>query len=277
MLQVHFRWALFATCLIVCQLADAQKPGGGGKPPAIPSSPPANTGMDPSLLTPIYVSGNVILDGASAPPEPVTIERICGGLLHREGYTDAKGQFQFELGRKIEQDSSENDSSATGTYQQLKTRGATNQPRYEGCELRAVLPGYQSTSVPIRVEANFGQLQVGTIFLTRLENVSGATVSMTGLAAPKDARQAYEKGRKAEVNKKFVEAEKELNRALSLGGRSGIVAYKYLGALYRERGETLKAIAALENYLKLVPNGKDSEQVQSVLRELREDAAKKKG
>src|SRR5215472_6052376 len=242
MLQVHSRWDLVAACLILflCHLVDAQKPG-GGKPPAIASSPPANTGMDPSLLTPIYVSGNVILDGASAPPEPVTIERICGGLLHREGYTDAKGQFQFELGRKIEQDSSENDSSSTGNSQQFKTYGAVNQPRYEGCELRAVLPGYQSTSVPIRLEANFGQLQVGTIFLTRLENVTGATVSMTGLAAPKDARQAYEKGRKAEVNKKFAEAEKELNKAVQIYPQYA-AAWYLLGEIHRVQKQPEQAI-----------------------------------
>src|SRR5712692_2485280 len=76
--------------------------------------------------------------------------------------------------------------------------------------------------------------------------------------------------------RKFDEAEKELNRALSLGGPSGIVAYRYLGALYSERGEASKAIAALENYLRLTPNAKDSEQVQAVIRQLREEAANKK-
>ena len=76
--------------------------------------------------------------------------------------------------------------------------------------------------------------------------------------------------------RKFDEAEKELNRALSLGGPSGIVAYRYLGALYSERGEASKAIAALENYLRLTPNAKDSEQLQAVIRQLREEAANKK-
>ena len=53
----------------------------------------------------------------------------------------------------------------------------------------------------------------------------------------------------------YDEAEKELNRTLSLGVASGIVAYRNLGALYSEKGETSKAIAALENYLKLTPRG----------------------
>lgn len=74
----------------------------------------------------------------------------------------------------------------------------------------------------------------------------------------------------------FDEAEQEPNRALSLGGSSGVVTYRYLGALYSERGEPAKAITALENYLRLAPNAKDSEQVQAVIRQLREDAANQK-
>ncbi len=76
--------------------------------------------------------------------------------------------------------------------------------------------------------------------------------------------------------RKYDEAEKELNRTLSLGGAQGIVAYRYLGALYSEKGETSKAIAALENYLKLTPNAKDIEQVRAIIRQLQEDAANKK-
>jgi tetratricopeptide (TPR) repeat protein len=74
----------------------------------------------------------------------------------------------------------------------------------------------------------------------------------------------------------YDEAEKELNRTLSLGGASGIVAYRYLGALYSEKGETSKAIAALENYLKLTPRAKDSEQVRGIIRQLQDEAANKK-
>lgn len=74
----------------------------------------------------------------------------------------------------------------------------------------------------------------------------------------------------------FEEAEKELNRALSLGGKSGIVAYRYLGKLYSERGEPAKAIAALENYLKLAPNVKDADQVRAIIKQLQEQSAGKK-
>ena len=69
------------------------------------------------------------------------------------------------------------------------------------------------------------------------------------------------------------EAEKELYRALALGGDSIAVAYRYLGALYSERGDKAKAIEALEKYLKLAPNAKDAEQVQTIIKELRQPPA----
>ncbi len=72
----------------------------------------------------------------------------------------------------------------------------------------------------------------------------------------------------------FDEAEKELNRAISLGGQAAGMAYRYLGALYSERGDTAKAIEALERYLSLKPNDQDAKQVQTVIKQLRESIKK---
>ena len=74
---------------------------------------------------------------------------------------------------------------------------------------------------------------------------------------------------------KLNEAEAELNRAVNLGGIAGVVAHRYLGALYSEQGENEKAIAALEKYLKLSPNAKDTDQVRSIIKQLRDGSAKK--
>ncbi len=67
---------------------------------------------------------------------------------------------------------------------------------------------------------------------------------------------------------KFDDAEAELNRTVTLGGNASVTAYRYLGALYSERGEKEKAIAALEKYLKLAPNAKDADQVRGVIKQL---------
>ncbi len=57
---------------------------------------------------------------------------------------------------------------------------------------------------------------VGTIVLRRLGHVEGTTISATTLAAPKDARKAYEKGREAVRKNKFEEALKHFQKAVQL-------------------------------------------------------------
>jgi tetratricopeptide (TPR) repeat protein len=63
---------------------------------------------------------------------------------------------------------------------------------------------------------DFGQIRVGTIVLKRLSNVAGSTISMTSLSASKEARQAFERARKARSENKLEQAEKELYKAVEL-------------------------------------------------------------
>jgi Tfp pilus assembly protein PilF len=203
-----------------------------------PMSPFPDT--ESTLFRPLFVSGNVVFQGGVAPQEPVVIERVCSGVFHREGYTDSKGQFQIELGRQIEQDASEGDSR-TGGPNQSRAFGRATVSRFEGCELRAILPGFQSTSVTLHMEDDFGQVRAGTIVLARQENVQGSTISVSSLSAPKNARQAYEKGRKAELEKKFSEAEKELNKAVETYPRYA-AAWFLLGEAHRIQLQPDRAI-----------------------------------
>jgi hypothetical protein len=48
------------------------------------------------------VRGKVALQGGVAITEPVAIERVCNGAVRREGYTDFKGNFEFQLGQGTE-------------------------------------------------------------------------------------------------------------------------------------------------------------------------------
>src|SRR5262245_6896639 len=43
----------------------------------------------------VVVSGKVVIQGGGV--SHISIERICNGMVRREGYTNAKGEFQFEL------------------------------------------------------------------------------------------------------------------------------------------------------------------------------------
>ncbi|HSK31255.1 MAG TPA: tetratricopeptide repeat protein, partial [Candidatus Limnocylindria bacterium] len=86
-----------------------------------------------------------------------------------------------------------------------------------GCELRAVLPGFTSEAVQLGRRSVFDNPSVGTIVLRRIGNVQGTSISFTSLAAPKDAKKAYEKAfnetRKAKPN--FKNVVKELDKAVA--------------------------------------------------------------
>jgi regulator of sirC expression with transglutaminase-like and TPR domain len=67
----------------------------------------------------------------------------------------------------------------------------------------------------------------------------------------------------------YPEAEKELRRAVNLGGTQLGLAHKYLGGIYWGRGEYRQAADELETYLRLTPNAQDAERVRGTIKELR--------
>jgi tetratricopeptide (TPR) repeat protein len=69
--------------------------------------------------------------------------------------------------------------------------------------------------------------------------------------------------------RQYPQAEKELQEVIKLGGEDVPMAYRFLGALYNERGETQLAIKALEKYLSLAPNAKDADSVREIIKQLR--------
>ncbi len=230
------RWlAAVSGILLSWSYANAQR----GRPP-VNSNPSAPTVAGSTGARPVYASGNVVIEGAGAPPEPVAIQRLCNGLARRVGYTDSKGQFQIDLGGTVEQDSSENDT-AGGLQQMTKPLGGVTQSRYEGCELVALLAGFQSSTVTLHGQDDFGQMRVGTIVLTRLGNVEGSTISMTSIAAPKEARQAYDRGRKARTENKLVQAERELIKAVELY-QNYAAAWALLGEIHTVQNRLEEAV-----------------------------------
>jgi regulator of sirC expression with transglutaminase-like and TPR domain len=70
--------------------------------------------------------------------------------------------------------------------------------------------------------------------------------------------------------RRYDEAEKELQRAVSLkGGDSMAQAHKLLGGLYWHKGQLKAAIEQLEVYLRLAPNAPDAEKIRTTVKELR--------
>ncbi|MGC2697457.1 MAG: tetratricopeptide repeat protein [Candidatus Angelobacter sp.] len=248
-------WTL-AGLAALTQAAIAQRGSGTSNNPPRTSFPSSTTSRPVPADTvgqPMFISGKVLLEGGGVLPEPVPIERVCNNVRRRETYTDIKGQFQFQLGVNTTfQDASENDGRANPSGLAPRTTAATAARRsldLSSCELRAVLAGYQSTVAILRTTPDSWQTDIGTIFLKRIGNAPGTTISVTSMAAPKDAMRAYEKAQKDELEKP-AEAEKELNKAVHIYPQFA-AAWTLLGDLHRQdgkldlaRGEYSQALAA---------------------------------
>ena len=159
-----------AAVFLLCGAAVAQSKGSSGNSTGrgstntrIPTTPDLS-------IQPTFIVGKVMMDGGAALPEPVAIERLCNGSVRREGYTDFKGHFQIQLGTNFGyQDASENDPRTSASQMQRPSgQSGTRSPvNLTGCEFRAVLAGFQSSTVMLHTVSDGFQMELGTITLKR--------------------------------------------------------------------------------------------------------------
>ena len=68
---------------------------------------------------------------------------------------------------------------------------------------------------------------------------------------------------------RFDDAEKELTQAVTLGGDQMKEAHRFLGAIHHARGDTARAIAELETYLRIAPKAEDADAVRQLIKQLK--------
>ncbi len=189
-----------------------------------------NTNTSTTMPTPIFLSGRVMLEDGTAPPPGVVIERVCDGRSHAEGYTDTKGNFSFQLFQPhsgVMQEADETGGMRSGGGGMGGMGGASRagspggtygQDRaLIGCELRAKIAGYRSQSINLAGHRPLDPPDLGTILLHRNAGAEdGSTVSAVSLAAPKDARKAFEKGEDALKKGKLDDARKDFEKAVAV-------------------------------------------------------------
>lgn len=195
-----------------------------------PNNFPNNNPSASISQRPIFLSGKVVLQDGTTPPEPVKIERLCGSNPRAQGYTDMKGHFSFQLngGLVVDQDASEGGFRSPGLPSSQQNTMTLNS--LAGCELRAVLPGFRSSSINLGLRQAMDNPDVGTIVLTRMGNVDGSTISMTSLNAPKDSVKAFTKGRELVKKEKYDDAQREFLKAVD-GYPKYASAWYHLGLL----------------------------------------------
>ena len=256
--------------------AGTTSPGTGTTgPTSRPTNPTPNTTTQPTqpsmnIPQPIYISGRVMLEDGTPPPDPAIIETVCNGNAHGEGYTDTKGYFSVELGsrRGIIMDASEfgsggalnggNPATSTGLTSNSPLGNSLDSPerKYMGCDLQAKLSGFRSQTVSLAGRRPMDDPNIGTILLHRTGPAEeGKTISMVSLAAPKDAKKAYDKGIDGLKKKKFEEAQKNFEKAVEIYPKYATAWYE-LGMLQAGQGKPDMAHkyfdTALENDSKFI-------------------------
>jgi len=234
----------------------------------IPTTPNPTT-QNPTQSAPqqpIFISGRVLLEDGTPPTESVVIERVCSGSAHSEGYTDSKGYFSIQLGAQhsgVLHDASEdmsgfsggfgNSGSAGGGFgQPASSRGMTSESRFIDCDLRARLVGFRSQSVSLANRRPMDPPDIGTILLHRLTPTDGTTVSAVSLAAPKDAKKAYDKGMDALKKKKVEDAIKNFEKAVEVYPKYAAAWYE-LGRYHGARGDAAMARGYFQEAVKADP------------------------
>jgi tetratricopeptide (TPR) repeat protein len=202
-----FEWgvalALAAGCIPAVDTPAAAQARGSGQQRRSP-------GLFPGRGRPFFLTGTVVLEDGSPPPDPVPVVRSCGRATPVPlGFTDAEGHFSFSFGFG-------GDPTATMGAQNPFSADAFASGYHDmtGCELRAVAPGFSSDAIDLGGRRLLESPNVGKITLRRLEGVHGTVFSYTILHARKDARGAYEKARARAKEEKFDEAIDEYEKAV---------------------------------------------------------------
>jgi tetratricopeptide (TPR) repeat protein len=257
-------------------LAQGVKPpaGGGAPNPGRPTNP-TQPNINPNATTqpdfsqhPLYLSGKVLMEDGTAPPDTAMIQLVCRSTPRTIGRADTKGGFSIDLNNRAVintmADASETGGAVFGgpgapgsqpsslpiqtNMSPTGTRAPGNQGDRDlmGCDLQAALPGFRSDVLHLDNRHSLDDTNVGTLILHRLANVDGTTISATTALAPKDARKAVEKGFNAIKKDKWDEAVKEFQKAVDVYPKYA-TAWVELGKV-QERQNNLDA--ARQSYAK---------------------------
>lgn len=203
----------------------------------------------------IYFSGEVALEDGSNPPEAVLIQRVCKGIARDETWTDSKGRFSFKVSAGGA-DASTGDS-AQATPDKDLSRPIGNSTYYSSpitaalrdCEVQAVLAGFWSDRVSIAIKNALDNTQIGRMVLHPMSPGQALTVSATTLAAPPNARKAYDKGVAAMHEQKLDAAAGEFAKAVA-AYPSFAAAWFELGVLRQSKNDLAGADEAFKQALK---------------------------
>ncbi len=221
--------AAFAILPVFSRTCSGQQ--GGSQTPR----PPAQTEREEWKPPPrqVNVQGQVVFEDGTPGPPNVLIERFCGsGNAIPETHTGPDGWFSFEIGSGRMTGFTPDATTGFGTggapgrsgeeaspMSGFMTRSfpdLLNETSITGCMLRAVLPGFRSTAVPLADRGRFDNPDVGAIVLHPIADVEGLVYSIVSLRAPTEARKSFMKGSKDLEKRKWKTAREHFEKAVTV-------------------------------------------------------------
>jgi tetratricopeptide (TPR) repeat protein len=223
--------------LIFSLTALGQTGGGGGRRSGVPRARIPATDLTPNTM--IFLSGKVVIDDGSMLTEVADIQTVCKGQKRTETHTDSHGGFSFQFG-SLSAISSGMDFDADSPSRNVRG-GRPERRDVRDCELRAALAGFTSDSIVLGGRFSGDQsADVGRIVLHRLANVEGFTISATTSQAPGNAKKAFEKGQEQQKQNKWDEAQKSLEKAVTIYPKFA-VAWFELGRVQLRKNDPASA------------------------------------
>lgn len=192
----------------------------------------------PQHQRPLFLSGKVLMEDGGIPSEPVKVEFLCESKVLQQVFASLDGSFGFmiDIGRGALNAQRPMDASISSSAESLLSGGfsggmSSGSPRLDtsglgrsgtlnvsSCEVQARLSGFESERILLGPRRALDNPDIGTIVLFSRDRAASAFISLKTLAAPKDAKKAYEKAQK-ELGKKeikFDEVTKELEKAVKI-------------------------------------------------------------
>ena len=207
----------------------------------------------------VFFSGEVTLENGSIPPDPVLIQRVCKGNPQDETWTDSKGHFSFKVEAGGSDTSTADAAQPAGPNPDL-SRPIGNSTYYStplmaalrDCEVQAVLAGYWSDRVSIALKNTLDDTRVGKIVMHPMSKGQALTVSATTLAAPGNAKKAYDKGMAAIREQRWDAAAGEFKKAVAAYPKFA-VAWFELGLVRQNKKDLAGAVEAWKQALQADP------------------------
>jgi Tfp pilus assembly protein PilF len=166
------------------------------------------------------IHGQVVLEDGTPLAEPAEIYRVCGNMTRRETYTNEDGKFSISLDPNSTNKNFQGASEGGGTGEFGARMGNWNSTTTRtvlwGCDIRASVQGYLSSTVSLEGKDFSTPVDIGRIVLRPTGGTAASSISITSMKAPDDARTEFDKGRKDFFNKKYEKAEKHLKKATEL-------------------------------------------------------------